>query len=128
MMVFREPNQARWIGTRPAFDGDQVCKYITANNAIAIVYTVPHGHTFFLCGFVVTINGGAVNDSVELEDRDAGDVVARTYVKMQLSAVGQEVASHSFWPPIEIPEDYDIILVSNTVTSVGRGTIHGWLT
>lgn len=40
-IVWNEENQAKWVGTRPGYHGDQVTGWDVTNNNTIILYTVP---------------------------------------------------------------------------------------
>jgi len=59
LMKFREPNQVRRVGVRPAHDGTQVLERGSADNATVVLYTVPAGKVFYLCHAWLNVQGVA---------------------------------------------------------------------
>ena len=125
-MAFREPNQVKWVGTRPGHNGEQVEKYNTATNGTAIVHTVTAGKTLYLVSAIIF--PAAVNSGVgTVFIRDLLDAVWTYLVGMtgalNFGLIGQTL---SLYHPIEVPEGYDICVLSGGAGLTVYGAIHGW--
>ena len=126
-MHFREPNQVKWMGTRPGHNGEQVIENNTANNATAIVYTVPAGKTLFLTtavlagfGTAASINNfGSIYDSTPAQWREIG--------RLPVFANGGTAYAASFNPPLEVPTGYTVRITSGVASCWAYLTIHGWV-
>jgi len=126
LMEFREPNQAKWQGTRPGHNGDQVLE-TGANNAVAVnlVYTVAPGAVLFLTHIGVgAVQGGANILTVHIYDNTPVSVESLMYCTIN-PTISNSYFSDRYWPPIEIPADYSI-RVEATVALWYSWVIHGW--
>jgi len=126
LMIHREPNQVKWVGTRPAHNGVQVSKNVLATNATTIIYTVSDNKTLFLCTASLGHYGIATGGTY-LGVRNDGDVFQYYihYVMCQLNYPSVPVVV-TFWPPLEIPEKWDIIVVSGVAGLSAMGYVFGW--
>lgn len=126
LMLHRETNQVKWIGTRPGHNGEQVVKSNNAINATSIVHTVTAGKTFYLClatfCLVDAVGAGM------LFVRNGADVAQYTIIRSDIETL---VGSTSpllipFNPPIEIPASWDICVEATGVGCNANGFVFGW--
>lgn len=127
LMGFRESNQVKWIGTRPAHRGTQVVGSGNAHNSTVILYTVPAGKTFFLCAADICVYLGVAGSEGHLYVRDDGDVLQYRIFKLYSPNLTSEANSLSFMPPLEIPAGWDICVLSSAVGIYVNAFIHGWV-
>lgn len=125
-MRFREPNRARWVGARPAHDGTQVAASGSHGVGSIVLHTVGDGKVFYLCVASVTYRALALNDEIMLSVRNAADVRQYDIVDFYCHAVDYGGLTVPFWPPLEIPEKYDVAILITGATAYGLGFIHGW--
>jgi hypothetical protein len=126
LMNYREPNQVKWMGTRPGHNGTQVDKANTATNGIAIVYTVTAGKTLYLCTVSKWVELVAVGiSSVFL--RNVADVFQYNLI-YELTVAGVLIPHRSvtFWPPLEVPAGYDICVRSSVAGLTVGSFVFGW--
>lgn len=125
-MLFREKNEVLWTGIRPAHKGAQIFSENNADNDIVIIETVTTGKTLFLCTAMMGFSGIAAGNA-SLYIRDDSDI-RWGYIFLENIAAGDSGRSSvaTFWPPLEIPEDYDIIIRSSAAGLEVNGTIFGW--
>ena len=125
-MHFREPNQVKWMGTRPGHNGTQVLEHRESNVAgEALLYTVPVGHTLFLCYYFV---GGEtqVDRQLGYYIYDDGGLVWKILAYCTTNSTdGVSHLSEHFWPPIEVPAEYEIRVFAS-VAAFYSACIHGW--
>lgn len=122
----REQNRERWVGVRPAHDGEQVMKYTGATNNTVIIYTVPAGKTLLLWDWVhdTFTNGAAIGQIAARDDAD----VAFAYISTHsFGAAGTKIGSLAYSVPIELYAGYDVVIISNIAGCTSRGMIHGIL-
>jgi len=126
-MGFREPNQVKWVGSRPAHNGEQVFTQIYAESETAIVYTVPAGKVLYLISVELGYRGIAAGRSI-IRVRDATDVtvVDMLYDYLQDGSKG-DAKTRYFYPPLEIPAAYDIVIISTVAGLLIQGSIFGWV-
>lgn len=125
-MGFREPNMARWLGVRPAHNGTQVAKYASAINTTAIVYTVTAGKVLHLFHAEVWIAVAAAGQGFLLV-RNAADVAQYYFLPILCAAaVMHPCGVANFYPPVEIPEGWDICVVSSAAVLSVTGEIFAW--
>ena len=122
LMEFREPNQVKWMGSRPGHNGAQ--KLIKIETAVpALLYTVSAGTTFFLTSYFFGITSNGIGAS-DLQVRNAADAIQYYlgWVISYTSNPGNKVGM-SFPFPIEIPAGWDFY-TSATLNTLGF--IAGW--
>ena len=126
LMAFREPNQVKWVGVRPAHRGTQIVKEGYADGALVIVWTVTVGKTGFLA--TVILNAAGLPGVGTLYVRNAADVYQYSILWGGiLTAVGSVMpASASFNPPLEIPAEWDVVMISSAVGFACAGFVFGW--
>ena len=125
-MYFREPNQVKWMGSRPGHNGTQVLEHASATNATVIVYTVPGAHTLFLTHTILDIYSTGISTAY----LSIYNAVPALVIHIHLSRVqtNRELSlNNSYWPPIEIPAAYSVRVQSSAATNIAEATIHGWV-
>jgi len=126
LMTFREPNEVRWVGTRPGHRGTQIRKSETANNTAVILHTVSDGFKFYLCDVSIGFNDTILGVAVILV-RNIADVTVFQLLTMRTEAGKlMPAVAAQYWPPIEIPEKWDICVASYSVGLSTVGFCHGW--
>jgi len=125
-MAFREPNQVKWVGIRPAHNGEQVAKSNAATNGTTIIHTVTATKTLYLCTSTLTYWGAVGSGQIKV--RNAADVDQYILVIGGLiTAAGAFFGlSIPFNPPLEIPAGWDVVVLSSIAASVAEGFIFGW--
>jgi hypothetical protein len=126
LMLFREPNQARWGGVRPAHRGTQVEKSNSVTNGTIIVHTVTAGKTLFLCTVVVEFRFGGLAAWDFLAVRNEADVFQYYIARLRDNTAGTVGLVIPYWPPREISAGYDIYLTSSGVNNDMAADIFGW--
>ena len=126
-MGFREPNEVRWVGVRPAHRGEHFAVSSLATNATVVLYTVPAGKTCYLCGATLSTYQGVVNGTGTLVVRNAADVLQYTLATLVNPVTTSLVCPMIFTPPIEIAAGWDIAIVSNLAGVTAHGFIRGWV-
>lgn len=122
----REPNRARWVGVRPAHEGEQIAKSGSANNGSSIIHTVTVGKIFCLTHWIVSAYQSTAGVSSRLVVNDSVGALQYTIVLLYSAAVGGQVASGSPLVPIEIPAEWKISLISNGAGATVYGFIAGF--
>jgi len=125
-MAFREPNQVRWVGTRPGHNGSQVAASGSANNATAVVYTVTAGKTLHITHWTCEGNASATGGVCQLEIENAAGVQQYIILKMGFNAVGQMLGVGNLAYPLEVPAGYKVAVVSSAATMTVNAFVHGW--
>jgi len=126
LMNFREPNQVKWVGVRPAHNGIQIQKQGEAENGIVIIHTVTSGRTFYLTSVSWSANSSQTAVNFCLGVRNTSDVFVYDICAVFFRAVGQVGWGLTFNPPLEIPSGYDIYVHSSAVGASAKAFIHGW--
>jgi len=126
LMSFREPNQVKWVGVRPAHRGTQIKAGAAATNGATVIYAVPATKSFFLTCFFLSLSAQATG-VISLLIRDAGGLgwatLARHYIVIATPHVG---ACHSLVFPIELPALYDFVVTSSAAGLTADALIFGW--
>ena len=71
LMTFREPNQVKWVGSRPGHNGTQIFGYALATNAVATCYFAPAGKAGYIYGLDLAASSGANPGLASLQIWDA---------------------------------------------------------
>jgi len=126
LMAFREPNQVKWWGIRPAHRGTQVAKSASAINATVIIHTVTAGKTLFLCSASLSLQSGVGGGNIFV--RNGADVWQFALLAAQIftAAATSQGSSITFWPPLEIAAGWDLCTISGAAACSASGFIFGW--
>ena len=125
-MAFREPNQVRWVGTRPGHNGTQVIAGGTATNTVTILWTVTAGKTLHITYFSLAMRSGAVTAECSISVRNGADVYQYSIVNIGTVASDHGELAAALSVPIEVPAGYDVYVASDSANLKAYGTIHGW--
>jgi hypothetical protein len=125
-MAFREPNEVRWVGVRPAHKGTQGAESSLANGSTVVIKTVSSGKTLYLHYFFLSWRFTATGQTVQLTVRNASDVDQYDLIKITSGAAGQGAEAVSLHYPIEIPQGWDIYVKSDTSGALAIGGIVYW--
>ena len=127
LMEFREPNQVKWLGSRPGHNGTQVLEHGSQTGVgTSVVYTVPAGVTLFLCAIQGGIYAPAL-DNFFIQIFNAVPVLFRNLWGTAAVAANFSPYSVSYFYPIEIPEAYSIRVKVGAAGNRIDATIHGWV-
>jgi hypothetical protein len=126
LMLHREPNQVKWVGTRPGHNGTQITKYNTALNNTVIIHTVTAGKTLYLVSAqIFTPNVGAVYGTLFIRDTlDAITMYLAGIINTPTGAVSGQLWTS--YPPLEVAAGYDICVLSSAAGVNYIGSIFGW--
>ena len=127
LMKFREPNQVRWVGSRPAHNGTQLTAVKVVTDAEGTIYTVPVGETLFLCSMNAVIPVVAAGTVFMNIYTDAAAVYFYGMQESILAAQGGIYRYFTFWPPMELPSSYYIRIGSGAAGLTVRASIFGWV-
>jgi len=126
LMTYREANQVLWRGVRPAHNGTQNPLLASADNGTVVIGGRTVGLTYYLCsasmGFAGVLAGIAT-----LYLRSPGPVTEyRIFRSQYVAANNHSTEQATFWPPFEVPDDWDIVLTSSAAGFVVYGHCFGW--
>jgi len=129
LMKFREPNQVKWQGSRPAHNGTQFYgRGYQAGVGDEIVYTVPVGKTAFLTYCYLTYRMGAAQATYALmASYTDGAVLDRYILNYFVNSISTGTTSTPLTYPIEIPENYTIRVITDNVNLGVEGVAWGWI-
>ena len=126
-MKFREPNQVKWVGIRPAHNGTQILAKANADNGNTVVYTVPTGKTLYLVHIAVGIYTNVTGDwYVTIRDSSAVELIY-PHIGVNIANQPAEHAVATYWPPIEMSAGYDVMVHSGATGLKVWCSIIGWL-
>ena len=127
LMKFREPNQVLWRGVRPAHDGTQVTETRTAVDNVQTIDIVGAGQIFYLCAVthsIYTVAAGLVYCRIYT------DALVNIYsvIDRRILDTSDGLWGHAtFWPPMELLEDYTIRFGSTAAGLTIIGSVFGWI-
>lgn len=127
-MTNREPNMAKWVGTRPGHNGVQVVDSAQAEDAVVTWYTVAAGKVLFLCTYAVSVmNFAAVDVTCYSYIRD--NTLAKTYYGIygRVNDGDSKVPVHMFNPPMELAAGSTFVHTTSAANVRIRSSIFGWL-
>ena len=125
-MSFREPNEVKWVGVRPAHKGTQKLIRKVGVTADIEVYSVPADTTFYMTSMFVNLKAPNGDERVTIRIRDTADNTIHIPLQINTAVAGQEVVSRNFYPPVEVPSGYDIYIdVAGTAPTVNLA-LEGW--
>jgi len=127
LMKFREPNQVKWIGSRPGHNGTKVAISGIANNAEVIIYTVPVGVVLYLTFYSFSISNSAAAAQSHFSIYTDGAVHYLYLHSLVPPAIWQDICSGTFNPPLELPAGYYFRLFASGVATTLQGSIAGWV-
>jgi len=127
LMKFREPNQVKWRGVKPAHNGTQVLVAGDANNVENIFYTVPAGKIYYLHGFSLQCTPNITAGSYLAVYNTTPALWLRLAYLDGFLGTQVPIFSSSFSYPLEIPSLYTFRIKSNVAGFWARTTIFGWL-
>ena len=125
-MLYREPNQVKWVGIRPGHNGTQVIASSAANNSTVILYTVTAGKVFYLSYANLVMYARNFSLTVALSVRNAADVLQYSIATMASGDLGHLSLPVILNPPLEIPAGWDVVVSSNDALCNAYAFIHGW--
>ena len=126
-MNFREPNQVKWVGVRPAHNGEQLAINNNAQGTTITMYTVPTDQVAFVDLMVVTLDCNAANHISGVYVEDSGGTIIYRIIGTYVRDISTRVYPISFYPPLELPSGYQIIISSDSSDLITRVFIHGWV-
>ena len=126
-MGWREANRARWVGIRPAHEGEQVVARSSHENSTVVLYTVPAGRTLYLCGANLGVRATAAGYVLISIYTDLGAVYWEFLYYGFPAAGGAGSYVFPFSPPLELPSGYTVKDVSSAPGLWTVGAIWGWV-
>jgi len=127
LMTYREANQVLWRGVRPAHNGTQIFQRRTADNETTVIYTTPADQHFYLCHCSLQFSAIAAGRAIIRARTDAAAIWAELIYEVILATSDGKTTGFSYWPPIEFPYSYDIVVISNAVGLGLQGMVFGWV-
>jgi len=126
LMTFREPNQVRWVGVRPAHRGTQIIKsQQDIGTAGVILHTVSDDVCFYLTQWSFSWYTAALGNARFLV-RNAADVIQYYISYGAVHANYNGRVTGNFWPPLEISEKWDLWIECTGAGNFVSVEIHGW--
>jgi len=125
-MKFREPNQVKWVGVRPAHKGTQILKQGRATTDDVTLYTTPTGKTFYLVHYNITIQITASSLISAVAIRDSSGVAQYYIAYLNDAPNGVYIYEGNFDPPLEIPAGWYVHLDRNSSYGPIMCSIFGW--
>ena len=126
LMSFREPNQVRWTGARPAHRGTQILKWSEKVNGSTTIHTVTAGKTLYLTSLTAFVQSTAAATAGSVWVRDTLGALVSRLVTAYFLAAGSGSWALPYPFPLEIPAGYDIIAYSSAATVYCGACIAGW--
>lgn len=126
-MGFRENNQVKWIGSRPAHNGEQVAESNVANNNTVVLYTVGAGKVLYITDWAIGVVGNFSGEGyLCVRDNLAAVQYEFCFARCIAGVLMRGLTSSTFYP-IEVPATWDVAVYSGVAGLTIRGFIHGWV-
>ena len=126
-MGWREENRARWVGIRPAHEGEQVTRYDSMVNGTKVIYTVPAGKTLYLCNVAGGLTGAATGNACMALQSGGDNYYNLAQYRVQTAVGISAPFAVSFPIPIEVPAGDTIVLFSSAANLKIAGSFFGWI-
>ena len=126
-MLWREANRCRWVGIRPAHEGEQVTGYDFAANQTKVIYTVPAGKTLYLCNVAGGLAAVVVGNACMILRSGGDNYYILAQYRVQSAAGISAPFGVSFPIPIEVPAGDTIVLFSSAANLKIAGSFFGWV-
>jgi len=127
LMKYREPNQVKWQGARPAHNGEQKIIRNSAENALVNVYTVPAGNTGFFHYFNISVIAGANPGYFRVDIYNTVPVFVSTFIRVDLPANAYMSKLLELYYPLEVLEGWSVRIKSSAVALIGELNIMFWI-
>lgn len=125
-MNFREPNQVKWIGTRPGHNGTQVTKFLSVTAERDDLHEVTAGKVFYLISWTFSCRNVAAA-SRHGDFRIYTGAVVYYYMGLYSSATELPfIVTGHHNPPLEVPAGYLFQVYSSGANLAAYASIHGW--
>jgi len=125
LMEFREPNQVKWVGSRPGHNGTQWTGTNEASGNTVVVPVPGAFTTLYLCTAIIAHNSGLPASGIFWLETGGG-VLVLTLASTHITAEGSFAHSTTFWPPLEVPSGYVFKVSSTAAGCLISGNIFGW--
>jgi hypothetical protein len=125
-MAFREPNEVRWVGVRPAHKGTQVLINGSSVNQVTTIYTVSAGKTLYINSYMLGVSSVATGYVYLWVATPAGELFTRLAIIWCQASTTVPCAIACLHYPIEVPAGYLIRLSSTAAGLTAIGEITGW--
>lgn len=138
-MGVKETNRVSAIGILPysqadpipvgkiPYGGTQIAKSATGNNTTPSIHKVNTGKTLYLTAITFSVrNFSEATASGIMAVNDDEAVEQYRLFRAQAPVGGGHAAGLSFMPPLEIPEDWTILILSAAAGVEVTGFIHGY--
>lgn len=108
---FREPNKARWVGTRPGHNGVQIYGYLSENTVAVHILLAAHATktTFITHYWIKALDNVTGTGILSIYDATPA-IVWQMFVARTTAAYPGINVANNYWPPLEIPPTYTIRL------------------
>lgn len=126
LMKHREGNQVKWVGVRPGHRGTQFYADGLCSNDTIEIYTPSGTKTGYITFINVFATGSVTGNIVSLSLRNAGDDIQANIVRIPFKLAGNLGGFGTFNPPFEVPNGWDIVLISPGTNYEIDAFISGW--
>lgn len=126
LIKYREPNQAKWRGVRPAHNGTRVHFWGYCNNNSVTLYTVTTGKTLYLVSELIKVVWTTSAARLTYIVTDAADAMVWTFINDQVGGNSFALTARDREYPFEIPSGYKIKLTSSGVGASIEVEGEGW--
>jgi len=127
LMKFREPNQVKWVGSRPGHNGTLSIKSTVAENEVDVFYTVGAGDTFYLVGWSCGIRNAAAAVANVAFFMGIGGVGTYYFLLDRVPVDDGSRLAGNFYPPMECPAGTTFSASSPALNVSVMASIWGWV-
>lgn len=126
VMSYREANQVKWMGVRPAHAGTQAYWHTVVNVAGVNALIPAHAtRKYFITYYSITV-ASAVGIWADFQLSDAVPAVVWDFGMAQsVVALVAPTVTGNFWPPLEVPVGWSIAVFLSGIDWVNASML-GW--
>lgn len=126
-ITYREDNKVKWVGVRPAHNGDQIVgKAINISNETETMYTVPANKILYLTHYWHFTWASAAGVA-QIYIADAVPALYYRLSWMEDDGAFRFGIAGNYDPPLELGEGYTIKIQTNVAGVETAGGFVGWL-
>jgi len=125
-MHFREPNEVRWVGVRPAHKGTQISSSDSVSNGTIDLYVNNSGNVSFVHYIGLSTNSEGAGKAGSLLWTNSNNVTQSVLIRHKYQAAGQMANYVSLHYPLELPNGHKLRVLSDNAGLGAVGSFIAW--
>jgi hypothetical protein len=125
-MAFREPNEVRWVGVRPAHKGTQIKGSGAASGNTVDVLQISSGKKGFITTIFFSVDRDTADARGSVYHTNSANTVLHTFISRVVRGVYSDMVVMHFNPPYELGSSDKIRVTSEAVGFGSFASAVGW--